>query len=810
MRFIDMTVSGFESAAEEVYVDFSSPSLLFRGTNGSGKSMLAVWAPIFALFGQTRGRTITDSVSTFSSQAKVELVFEMGGETYKIIRKLPRKGRQEATLFALIDEEWKALTEKEVRSTNEKIVDVLGMGYATSQATWIAEQGKYGTLTEARPAERRKILANILSLDYEPMHAKFTTLAKDASTRIYGTQAQLEEMDALRDTLSRELNPAYANKDDEELEEGIAEAEARIEELTKASGAGEAEITRARQAVSFAQREIEAHKGQLEQAIERARQSFEETKARLNDGSVERAKAALERAESARIQQESARAREKELASLIRSHDEKLHDVAQAMNEIAQAAPAQADKVNDLEAALERIQEEANKILAGKEPINAQIAQIQARISAQRAHIDAADSQEARLNESLAHGGTQCYACTQPLDDDLLATVRANLEDKRAHARHEIDALSKDIDAHTGDLAAIDERVNDKRAQYTETLTQKKNIEAEIAQARTQLDALRQTQRDIEAVRSEHIMESARISGQLAELETLVSSTQDYRAAYDEALTTQSATRRQLEERQRAYDDALKQETPHELLENLAVAQHELARAEGNTSEKTQEEVFALRESVNAMSAELTTRSHARQREAQLDTREAQLKDVLASQEQEGAEYDLLRQAFAPTGIPSMIMAGVVGELETLTNEYLDRFSNGAMSILVDTQRETQSGKVNEEIYISVAMPDGVREYSTLSGGQQFRVNLALRIALSKISASRRGSAMIETLIVDEGFGALDEEGISAAVGALRDLSQEVNVIAVSHVSEVVSGFEDVAEVSLLEGTTTVEQVQEG
>ena len=46
----------------------------------------------------------------------------------------------------------------------------------------------------------------------------------------------------------------------------------------------------------------------------------------------------------------------------------------------------------------------------------------------------------------------------------------------------------------------------------------------------------------------------------------------------------------------------------------------------------------------------------------------------------------------------------------------------------------------------------GPRSYEMYSGGEAFRINLALRIALSKVLSQRMGAPM-PTLFIDEGFG---------------------------------------------------------
>jgi exonuclease SbcC len=67
------------------------------------------------------------------------------------------------------------------------------------------------------------------------------------------------------------------------------------------------------------------------------------------------------------------------------------------------------------------------------------------------------------------------------------------------------------------------------------------------------------------------------------------------------------------------------------------------------------------------------------------------------------------------------------------------------------------------------------------SGGEAFRIDFALRIGISQVIAKRSG-ASLKTLIIDEGFGALDDEGISLMMNCIyRIVNHFEKVIVVSH-----------------------------
>ncbi len=75
------------------------------------------------------------------------------------------------------------------------------------------------------------------------------------------------------------------------------------------------------------------------------------------------------------------------------------------------------------------------------------------------------------------------------------------------------------------------------------------------------------------------------------------------------------------------------------------------------------------------------------------------------------------------------------------------------------------------------------------SGGEAFRIDFSLRVALSKLLARRAGTAL-QTLIIDEGFGSQDEDGLSHIMEALHTIRDDfAKVIVVSHLSSLKEQF---------------------
>ena len=169
--------------------------------------------------------------------------------------------------------------------------------------------------------------------------------------------------------------------------------------------------------------------------------------------------------------------------------------------------------------------------------------------------------------------------------------------------------------------------------------------------------------------------------------------------------------------------------------------------------------------------------------------------------------YEELRLAFGKKGVPALIIEAAIPEIEDEANALLTRITSGRMHVRFDTQRETVKGDTVETLEIKIADELGTRPYENYSGGEQFRVNFAIRIALSKLLA-RRAGAQLQTLVIDEGFGALDSTGrdkLVEAINAVQDDFQRILVI--THLDELKDAFPARIEVTKTANGSQIEVV---
>lgn len=155
----------------------------------------------------------------------------------------------------------------------------------------------------------------------------------------------------------------------------------------------------------------------------------------------------------------------------------------------------------------------------------------------------------------------------------------------------------------------------------------------------------------------------------------------------------------------------------------------------------------------------------------------------------EKAIFDELRLAFGKRGIQAMIIETVLPEIEQQANELLEQMTDGRMHVSFESQRETKKGDLMETLDIVVSDEMGARNYDLFSGGEAFRINFAIRIAISKLLAQRAG-AQLRTLIIDEGFGSQDGHGRDRLVEAINSVRDDFALIlVVTHIEELKNAF---------------------
>lgn len=186
---------------------------------------------------------------------------------------------------------------------------------------------------------------------------------------------------------------------------------------------------------------------------------------------------------------------------------------------------------------------------------------------------------------------------------------------------------------------------------------------------------------------------------------------------------------------------------------------------------------------------------------AQMKDRRRELKDLDADIE----DYMFLSESFGRKGIQAVIIENAVPEIESDANRILSRLSDNRMHVALITQQKTKAGSMVETLDLMIADEVGTRSYELYSGGEAFKVNFAVRVALSRLLA-RRSGAKLETLIIDEGFGSQDEVSRDRLVKAIRSIQGDfARILVITHMSDIKEMFPAHIQVTKQNGTSKLQ-----
>ncbi|HLD92589.1 MAG TPA: SMC family ATPase [Anaerolineales bacterium] len=834
---IKLQISGFLSYRDPAELDFSKFELAcISGPNGAGKSSL-LDAITFALFGQARARgdALINSHKDVNA-AQVTFTFSYEGNTYRVQRTTPRDERS-LLEFHIRNKEgkWKALTEHTLRETETLIRKTLRLDYETFVNASFFLQGKADQFTQQNPSDRKRILSSVLGLEiWDQYRLKAAERRKALEDQIAVLQGRLQEIVAeLGEEAQRKQRLKELQAQLDSLSKARATQERALEELRARAAAIEQQSTLVATLAASVERgqallvdlTTRLSERQAEQAgfadllgrskeIEQAYKAWQTARDELTQwdaiasrfreqelkrsgplGQIEaeraRLETELEALEGERANLESLQASQ---SALQEEHKSLQEELAKTEKEIANRSK--------LEENLKKEREEETRVKTAN-PI------MMAEMKTLRAKIDLMEE---------AKGSADCPTCGQPLTEAHRASVIAELTKEgksvaakyRANEKAVVDT-AKRVEQLEQSLAGLSQKEEDLRA--------KKLNEGQLQSRLEEMEAVAKEWKKKRGPRLEEILArlekedyALQAHKELAAFDAELKAT-GYDATEHDAARKREQGTRAAEEDQRALEQARAASKPLEreikdLQKQITTQEKELAAqeeshrqaAEALASVQTglpdlqsaERAMLEMQEQENKTRASLGA---AQQEVEVLDTLRARRKDYEAQREELGAQvsqFQALERAFGKDGVQAMLIEQALPQIETKANQILDRLSAGGMNIRFVTQEQYKDSKrkdLRETLDIQISDGAGTREYEMFSGGEAFRINFAIRLALSEVLAQRAG-ARLQTLVVDEGFGSQDEAGRQRLIEAINMVRQDfAKILVITHVEALKDAF---------------------
>ncbi len=831
---VRLQIQGFLSYREPVEIDFTPFDLAcITGHNGAGKSTL-LDAITWVLFGEARRRDDA-LINNLESAAEVIFEFDYEGNRYRIQRTKPRNKTSLLEFHVLTaDGFWRQMTEHSLRETEARIGSVLHMDFDTFINASFFLQGKADLFAQQKPADRKRILSTILGLEvWETYRAAAAEQRKQAENRLSMVRNEIRECE---DELAQEAERRRLLEDLERQTQSLAqlrkskeEALDRLKRLAALLEGQRSNLSSLQERLQMEQQRCDQRARRLEEQRKRQRLLEDEL---AHAAEIEAAYAAwqnlnqeLKQWEALASQYHPLQQQRLRLDNAVQTERARLEQDVQHLKIEQQTIVKHQTSLPDAQAKLAELHTRTVGLEAQiqlRKQLEQQRMVLHEQMARQSAEIRAWEEKLNVLRERIQRlQGTEqetCPLCGQPLDSSSRADRLEALQSETVHSSTQISAQKaalndlqrqhKQLDQQITAAAVYESDLLGLNRQFSALEVQIENTQRSIAEWQQQkLPCLNEL--EVRLARQDFALAQrarlAEIDAALDALDYDADAHQNARQA-EQVAKTANERMRQLEKARAELNPLLEEIDTNEQALKADSAGLERLRAEHQKASQdyhrqtqdlpdigaAERELDAIKISENKLHRDVGA---ARQKVDVLQNVRQRLeacKREMDEVNQHLSRLKSLERAFGKDGVPALLIEQALPEIEAHANQILDQLSNGGMTVRFETQRDFKAKHredKKETLDIIISDAAGQREYEMYSGGEAFRVNFAIRLALSRVLA-HRAAARLQTLFIDEGFGSQDAEGRQRLIEAINSVRDDfAKILVITHLEELKDAF---------------------
>lgn len=838
---VKLALKNFLSYGEDVPpLDFTQFHIAcLSGNNGQGKSAL-LDALTWAVWGE--GRKASQEKKADSSllrigqkDMQVEFVFDLEGDRYRIIRtfslvKKSSRSSLEFQVFNQEDNEYISLTCPSLRKTQERITKTLRIDYQTFINSAFILQGRIDEFSRKSARERKEILSEILGLSrYDELANLAKSHLREINNIIMAKESRLEyiyqetaNLDFYKEKV-KELSESYKEisrkiKTEEvkvgKLKEEINLLRHKDEQYTELEG----RIEQYRQEIMRGQKQVELRKKEIidyEKIISQKEKVLIDFK-NYQKFNTENNEFSQKLQKIRKIEEEKVLTRRKienERADLeveVRNKQDRYKDLKMRSEQGAKNRVRLLELEEKMKG-IKLLEEQREEIQQKGSELNIEINSIKSQI--ERLEKDNKDNKEKlRLLRENPEG--ECPLCETKLNAERKRKIEDNINKEISLNFKKVDKLKKETEESTKQKDKLAEKwreVNQKLKDkdiWQQKLSKVYLEREESTQAGKLMIGLQEEIKKLEKTIQEKryaLEEQKRLKEIKEQIKNIGYDEEKHRklSRKIEELRNAPLEKAKLEEAEKKIDflrDGL-----FELKESYQQKEVNLKDLE-NKKEKVKielKELPSLKEKLvqeeQVLNSEQTLKDKILEERGgyqskfdqclKLGKEKKEIGKELEKSKKEQNIYEKLIVAFGKNGIQALIIENVLPEIEEEANDLLAKLTNNSTQISIESLRDLKSGGIKETLDIKISDELGFRDYELYSGGEAFRIDFSLRIALSKL-LTRRAGTKLRTLVMDEGFGTQDEEGIDNLVQAIQSISEDFDkILIITHLESLKDAF---------------------
>ncbi|MEM1574495.1 MAG: SMC family ATPase [Nitrososphaerota archaeon] len=738
--------------------------LFITGETGAGKTTFFIDAITAALCKGAYGHTtnFADIIMKGASRAEIQLTFKIEDKLYRIKRIFEvRKGTSQAFLEEYDGKNWTLVTAR-VSEVDKKLKNIMGLDYDGLLNSVIIRQGDVYTFIKMQPSQRRDFLLNLFKIGLDELKIKTDEKRNIIIKEIENIEREIQ---FLKENIDKEIE--FLNTK-EKIENEKKQLELEIEKK------------------EFFKKEIENRIGEIRKKlsnIEKELSIFEEKNKILEEKYKELNKI-----------QEQINEKEAKIGIYPSWKLEKINEIQEKINEYyllqSQIITKEEKEVKPYRELLNKL-EEVNKI----ESLLNQFVNIDKRLKEIENKIEEIKNYkfeiQGKMNivleaiKTLDNIEAECPVCGSKLTFQVKENRKKHLEEENKKLNIEIEKLDNQLKNLINEKNDLEKKKNERNNLIIRLEVLKESIDGrkidkeELNKIEKQIQEMKIyaniIKKEIEDFIEAPIENSQKILISMIEAKDALSQIKLLRQNLINIQNDIEKIEEELKSKPNFYKE----------MKELKIEENNLNKEYEKVIEEIKLESQKLGEanqSIKQIEEEIKKINEAKEKYNELNKK---LNELKIDKE---ALTLLSESVFAPRALPTKLLEDYIQLISQYASYYIKKFNPD-----IDINIELVKGSKPEEQKVEVKIMSGgyERRYETYSGGESTLIGFAIRLAIGKAIAELYAETKKpKFLIIDEGFGPLDEKKrneVAEAISELYEIGEYEQIIVISHQTELKS-----------------------